>query len=362
MNQILLTPGPLSCSNKVKETMLIDYSARHESFIEIISNLRNKLVRLVTNNIEKYTSILIPGSGTYTIEAILSSTISSNDKLALLINGVYGLRMNTIANIHNINTIPYIINGNESFEVIHIEKLLNEHPDITHIGMVHCETTTGILNNIIDIGAFLKDKNKIFFVDSMSSFGGIPIDIEECNINYLISSSNKCLHGPPGISFCIANKNSLEKCKNISNTLSLDLFAQWEYLEINKSFRFTPPTHIVAALYEAVIELENIGGPIVRNQQYTKYNKIILKELEKIGFEPYLNENQSRIISSWKYPKENFKFDDFYNYLNKNNIIIYPGKLSTEDIFRIGNIGNLTEEDIYTAIDIIKKYYCNKNN
>tara|TARA_B100001248_G_scaffold262334_1_gene257601 strand:- start:3854 stop:4924 length:1071 start_codon:yes stop_codon:yes gene_type:complete len=356
MKKIFLTPGPLNISKRVKNKMLFDYGSRDTNFNDSVYKLRKKIVNLTTNNSEKYTSILIPGSGTYAIESVLCSTISNNNKLGLFINGAYGKRMNSITDIHNITTIPCVIPENESFQISHVDKLLNKYPDITNIGIVHCETTTGILNNISEIGEYLKDKNKTFFVDCMSSFGGIPIDIEKCNIDYLVSSSNKCLHGPPGLSFCIANKNHLEKCKGISKTVSLDLYSQWKHFEENNQFRFTPPTHIVMSLYEAILELEELGGIKKRNKQYKKYNKIFSKELGKIGFEKYLKENQSEIITTWKYPKENFNFNDFYNYLRDNDILIYPGKLSNEDVFRIGNIGDLSENDINYVINNIKKY------
>jgi phosphonoacetaldehyde hydrolase len=356
MKKILLTPGPLNCSMRVKRKMLFDYGSRDIKFNDLVSNLRNKLLNLTTNNHNKYTSILLPGSGTYMVESVISSTINNNNNLGLLINGSYGKRMLQIANKHKINVNSLTLPENEAFELKHIDYFLNKHKEISHIGIIHCETTTGILNNIYEIGKYLKNKNKVFIVDAMSSFGGIPIDIETNNIDYLISSSNKCLHGPPGISYCIANKNHLSNCENISKTLSLDLFDQWKNFEINNQFRFTPPTHILSAFDEAINELNDSGGIIERNKQYTLFNNLLSNELELLGFEKYLTSNHSNIITTWKYPTNDFDFNSFYNYLSNNNILIYPGKLFNEKVFRIGNIGELTFDDLHYVINTIKNY------
>ena len=323
-------------------------------FSNNIKNLRKKLTKLTTNN-ENYTSVLIPGSGTYAIESVLSSVINKENTLGLLINGSYGKRMLDIANIHNIKTECIYLPENKSFNVDHLK---NFSENVSHIAIVHCETTTGILNNIETFKDYFNNNNKTFIVDAMSSFGGVPIDIKKNNIDYLISSSNKCLHGPPGLSFCIANKSKLLNLNNKPKTLSLDLKEQFNYLEKNNQFRFTPPTHIINALYQSILELDNCGGVFERNNQYKKYNKLIMDNLLDLNFNNYELENNSNIISTWYYP-DNFDFNHFYNYLENKNVIIYPGKLSNENVFRIGNIGNLKINDIEYFISLIKKYKLN---
>ena len=201
--KLLFTPGPLNCPMKIKKKMLLDVGSRDYNFSKTIKNVRKNILKFGNAPENEYSSILIPGSGTYAIESTLSSIIGKNQKLGLLINGSYGKRMLEIANIHRIKTECIYLPENKSFNINHLKKFSS---NISHIAMVHCETTTGILNNINSIGNFFKNNDKTFIVDAMSSFGGIPIDIKKNNIDYLISSSNKCLHGPPGLSFCIANK------------------------------------------------------------------------------------------------------------------------------------------------------------
>lgn len=357
MRKLLFTPGPLNCSMKVKQKMLYDSGSRDFNFIKTIKNVRKKLLNLSTKsaNADKFTSILIPGSGTYAIESVLSSVINKNNKLGILINGAYGERMNEISKIHNINTELIRIPENKSFNYKYLKQFSS---NVSHIAVVHCETTTGILNDIKSISDFTKKYNKKLIVDAMSSFGGIPIDMCENNINYLISSSNKCLHGPPGLSFCIANKNDIKSINNKPRTLSLDLKKQWEFLNTHNQFRFTPPTHIINGLDEALNELNIFDDISKREKQYKKYNIMIREEIKKLGFKKYTVEEESYIISTWHYPEE-FDFNHFYNFLEKNDILIYPGKLSNEKVFRIGNIGNLKEEDIEKFLLNVNKYKTN---
>ena len=180
----------------------------------------------------------------------------------------------------------------------------------------------------------------------MSSFGGENIDMNTYNIDYLISSSNKCLHGPPGVSFCIANKEKLKECKNISGTLSLDLYDQWKNFEETSQFRFTPPTYVLSGFNEAINEFNENGGLHARKSQYKSYNTMISNSLKKRGFKKYELETPSNIISTWYYLNDTFNYEKFYNYLNEKDIVIYNGKLSNENVFRIGNIGNISVDEI----------------
>jgi 2-aminoethylphosphonate-pyruvate transaminase len=346
-DKALFTPGPLTTSMTVKQAMLRDLGSRDTEFIEIVKEIRNKLVELCAN-LDEFTSILIPGSGTYGIEATLTSVIPPDGKLLLIINGAYGMRMLKIAEIYNISRVKLISVENTQPNAQMVEMLLTEDPTITHVAVVHCETTTGIINPIQEYGKIARKHHCIFIVDAMSSFGAYPIDMKECEIDFLVSSSNKCIEGTPGFSFVIANKNTLKGTAGFARTLSLDLFAQWEGLEGNGQFRFTPPTHSILAFYQALLELEMEGGITGRSERYQTNYQITINEMVKMGFKPYVEESKrGYIITSFYYPDHpNFNFTEFYQLLSEKGHVIYPGKLSHADCFRLGHIGRITSADV----------------
>lgn len=346
-DKALFTPGPLTTSMTVKQAMLRDLGSRDTDFIEIVKKIRLKLVELCADP-EEYTAILIPGSGTYGIEATLTSVIPSDGKLLLIINGAYGTRMLKIAETYKIQSVKFSTIENTQPSAQMIDMLLNEEPSITHIAVVHCETTTGIINPIEEYGKIARKHHCVYIVDAMSSFGAYPIDMKECGIDFLISSSNKCIEGTPGFSFVLANKNTLKGTSGFARTMSLDLFAQWEGLESNGQFRFTPPTHSILAFYQALIELDLEGGVAGRQERYKTNYQIAITEMMKMGFKPYIEEkSRGYIITSFYYPTHpNFIFADFYQLLHDKGFVIYPGKLSHADCFRLGHIGRISSEDV----------------
>ena len=223
------------------------------------------------------------------------------------------------------------------------------------MAVVHCETTTGIFNPIKSIGQLVNKYGKTFIVDAMSSFGGVPLDIHESRIDFLISSSNKCIEGVPGFSFVISNRDELKKAKGQARSLTMDLYAQWEGLEKNGQFRFTPPTHSIVAFHQALKELEEEGGVEARSNRYRKNYETLVNGMREMGFKEYLaNDLQGWIITSFLYPENNsFDFEEFYSRLNTRNFIIYPGKLSEANCFRIGNIGQIFKEDVKGLLEAI---------
>ena len=229
-----------------------------------------------------------------------------------------------------------------------VEDVLKSQPHITHVAMIHSETTTGLFNPIATIGKLCKQYDKTYIVDAMSSFGGVTMQVEENNIDFLVSSSNKCIEGVPGFSFAICKRESLNQCEGNSPTVSLDLFEQWKGLEQNGQFRFTPPTLAIMAFQQAISELVKEGGVSARELRYRNNQQVLLKGTRAMGLEEYLpQEIQGHIINSFLYPKQpNFNFDRFYKKLNDKGCVIYPGKLSKVNAFRIGNIGQLFEEDM----------------
>jgi 2-aminoethylphosphonate-pyruvate transaminase len=345
-DKALFTPGPLTTSRTVKQAMLRDLGSRDTEFIAVVKDVRRRLVALCADP-DEYTAILMPGSGTFGIEATLSSVIPPDGKLLLLINGAYGMRMLKIAEYHHIPTERLVYSENTQPDPLALETALSTDPAITHVAVVHCETTTGIVNPIELYGEIAKRHGCVYIIDAMSSFGAYPIDLKTCGIDYLISSANKCIEGTPGFSFVLARKKTLMATRGFARTLSLDLLAQWEGLEADGQFRFTPPTHVILAFHQALIELEQEGGVSARAARYRLNYDVTLTALQNLGFQPYVEESKrGYIITSFYYPNSpNFNFRTFYERLSEKGYVIYPGKLSHADCFRIGHIGRLNARD-----------------
>jgi len=358
MDKLLFTPGPLTTSLTVKEAMLRDLGSRDFEFIEIINYIRNDLLRLAkVSRQDGYESVIIQGSGTFGIESVISSVISKGDNLLIIINGAYGERISKIAEVHMIRQTRMVFAENEWPDLSKIEEVLQSNPLITHVAVVHCETTTGIVNPIEAIGILCQFYRKTYIVDAMSSFGAIPINVKESFIDFLISSSNKCIEGVPGFSFVITNKEKLMEAEGKARSLVLDLYAQWKGLEFDGQFRFTPPTHVILAFDQALKELEIEGGIDGRAHRYKENYQKLIAGMRSLGFQEYLEpEKQGYIITSFLYPQHpNFSFKAFYKKLNDKGYVIYPGKLSHADCFRIGNIGKIYGDDIDLLLDAIKE-------
>jgi 2-aminoethylphosphonate-pyruvate transaminase len=353
-DKALFTPGPLSTSAKVKQAMLRDLGSRDTEFIETVRDVRRRLVAL-GGGADGYTAILMQGSGTFGIEATLSSVIPSNGKLLLLVNGAYGKRMLKIANIHKIPVMELAYSEDKQPDAQALDQTLDQDHSISHVAVVHCETTTGIVNPIEEYGEIVKKHRLVYIVDAMSSFGAYPVDLSACGIDYLVSSSNKCIEGVPGFSFVLARKEALNATRGFARTLSLDLFAQWEGLEGDGQFRFTPPTHSILAFRQALLELEQEGGVSARGDRYRQNYEITLSAMQKMGFKTYLkSKDQGYIITSFYYPEHpNFVFREFYERLSEKGHVIYPGKLSHADCFRIGHVGRLDAADVRSLMAAI---------
>ncbi|EJQ09191.1 2-aminoethylphosphonate-pyruvate transaminase [Bacillus cereus BAG3X2-1] len=354
---LLLTPGPLTTTKTVKEVMLYDWCTWDVEYNTMVQDVRNRLVSLATKEEEKYTTVLMQGSGTFSVEAVIGSVIPTNGKLLICTNGAYGKRIVQIAEMLHIDVVVSQTEEWEPTNIAEVEKILQQDQEITHIGVVHCETTTGIINPIVDVCKLGKQYGKVTIVDAMSSFGGIEIDIADLQIDFLISSANKCIQGVPGFGFVIAKRDELLKCQGQARSLSLDLYDQWETMENqNGKWRFTSPTHVVHAFYQALLELEKEGGVRARYNRYYNNQKLLVNRMGEIGFKPLVDEKyQSPIITSFIYPEAGFEFQQLYNELKQYGFVIYPGKISKVDTFRIGNIGDVHEEDINRLVDSIAK-------
>jgi 2-aminoethylphosphonate-pyruvate transaminase len=303
-----------------------------------------------------YESVIIQGSGSFGIEAVISSALPADGNLLIVINGVYGERIAKMASIHHIPNSRLVFDENEVPDMGAIREELKEDKSITHLAVVHCETTTGIINPITDIGNLCAEFGVKYIVDAMSSFGAYRVDLAASHIDFLISSSNKCIEGVPGFSFVIVKKDSLLACENQARTLSLDLYAQWRGLENDGQFRFTPPTHAILAFAQALKELKKEGGVEGRALRYQKNYKTLSEGMKALGFIEYLDHaNKGYIITCFHYPDHPaFNFKEFYSSLSDKGFVIYPGKLSKVDCFRIGNIGRITDTDISNLLSAIK--------
>ncbi len=353
---LLLTPGPLSTSEGVREAMLKDWCTWDDEYNkEIVEVIRHKLVNLATQQ-TGYTSVLMQGSGTASVEATIGSTIIKNGKLLVVDNGAYGARIAQIADYLNIPCLVVSPGETSQPRLEDIEAALSEDDAITHVAIVHCETTTGMLNPIDDFAALAKKYGKVVILDAMSSFGGIPMDIGEMGVDFLISSANKCIQGVPGFGFVIAKQAELEKCQGQARSLSLDLYDQWQCMEQNHGkWRFTSPTHTVRAFYQALIELEQEGGIQARYDRYHTNQRILVDGMRAHGFRTLLDDDlHSPIITSFYSPEHSeYDFKAFYDRLKALGFVIYPGKVSNADCFRIGNIGEVYPQDISRLIDAI---------
>ena len=355
-DKILFTPGPLTTSRLVKQAMLRDLGSRDFEFIQVIKDVRQKLLEVGQVDAGEYTTIPMQGSGTFSLEAVVASTVPPAGKLLVVINGAYGKRIAKIASMLKVNTATLDFPENSPVDPKKVESVLKTDPKITSVAVTHCETTTGIINPIEQVGAVVKAAGAKYIVDAMSSFGAVPTNLARCHIDYLVSSANKCIEGVPGFGFVIAKISSLLETEGYARSLSLDLLDQYKGLEKNGQFRFTPPTHSLVAFRQALAELEAEGGVEGRARRYRKNYQILIKGMRNMGFEEYLApEHQGYIITSFRFPRDpNFNFDTFYEKLNEKSFVIYPGKVSDADCFRIGNIGRIFESDVRSLLAAIR--------
>ena len=348
-DKLLFTPGPLTTSLSVKQAMLHDAGSWHFEFNAIVGRIRERLLAVAgLSSASGWEAILLQGSGTYGVEAVFQTCVPPNGKVAVLTNGAYGNRIVQMLALARIDHVVLRTPENMPTDAKALPALLETDKAITHVAVVHCETTTGIINPIEKIGAVVHSHKKIYVVDAMSSFGGVPIDFASAGIDYLISSANKCLEGVPGFCFVICRREALAACEGFARSLSLDLLGQLKGFHANGQFRFTPPTHALLAFDQALNELEAEGGVAARGERYRRNHEVLLAGMGKAGFRPYLDPKvQSYLITAFEYPKgEGFSFDRLYRQLSDRGFIIYPGKLTQVDTFRIGTIGRVFPEDV----------------
>ncbi|SDP89790.1 2-aminoethylphosphonate--pyruvate transaminase [Phyllobacterium sp. OV277] len=341
----LLTPGPLTTSYAVKEAMLRDWGSWDGDFRAMTAELRRHLLSLTGDTKDEFDCVPMQGSGTFAVEAMLGSLLPRDSKTLVLVNGAYGQRI--------VQTLDYLGRAHSVIDKgdympprgLEVAAALDADPAITHVIIVHCETSSGILNPVHEISEAVYAKGRKLLIDSMSAFGAISLDVNEIRYEAMVSSANKCIEGVPGFGFIIARKSELEAAKGRSHSLSLDVHAQWAHLNKTGQWRYTPPTHVVAAFLVALRQHEIEGGVAGRGGRYAHNRDVMVAGMRELGFETLLKDHWlSPIIVTFFNPAHpNFAFDRFYGLMKDKGFIIYPGKLTVVDSFRVGCIGRMDE-------------------
>lgn len=351
---LLFTPGPLTTRLETRRAMLSDWGSREPAFIDMTAELRRRLLD-VAGGRSTHCAVPLQGSGTFIVEAAIGTLVGAADRLLVLVNGAYGERMVEIAKRLGRKVEALRWAENQTVEPAAVDRALAENPAITHVALVQCETTSGILNPLAEVAAVVAQRQRAFIVDAMSSFGALPLDLCDTPITAVLASSNKCLEGVPGIAFALIEQGTLERAKGVAPSLCLDLHDQWRGFESNGQWRFTPPVQVVSALVEALRFLEVEGGPAARLAHYQKNCRVLIDGMSRLGFRLFLDESvQAPIIVTFRSPANpRFRFDDLYAALAARGFIIYPGKLTREESFRIGCIGALEPEDFSRLVAAI---------
>ena len=353
----LLTPGPLTTAYEVKEAMLKDWGSWDEDFRDLTKKLRKNLLSLLGPRKNLYDCIPIQGSGTFAVESMLGTFIPKDGKLLVLANGAYGLR--AAQTMDYLNRDYHLLDKGDYLPPrgSEVAGILENDKAISHVLVIHCETSSGILNPLEEIGAVVKSAGRKLLIDSMSAFGAVPVDPEKIDFEAMVSSANKCIEGVPGFGFVFAKLSALEAAKGNCHSLSLDVEAQWSAMEKSGQWRFTPPTHVVAAFLTALEIHEEEGGVAGRGARYTNNRDVMVSGMRDLGFETLLDERWlSPIIVTFFCPADRaFEFTKFYDLMKSEGYIIYPGKLTVVDSFRIGCIGRMDAHVMKGVVSAAKK-------
>ena len=351
---ILLTPGPLTTSDRTRQAMLRDRGSWDSDFNKITARIRERVLDIVHG---KGTHECVPmqGSGTFSVEAAIGTLVPRNGHVLVPSNGAYCQRLAKICRVlgRKVTTIDYT--EDRQVQPADVERALAADPGITHVAVVHCETGAGVLNPLHDIAQVVARHGRGLIVDAMSSFGALEIDARKTPFDAVIAASGKCLEGVPGMGFVVARRAVLEKCEGNCHSLSMDLYDQWVYMEKTTQWRFTPPTHVVAALDEAIAQYVEEGGLAARGGRYARNCKALVGGLAALGLRSFLDPAiQAPIIVTFHAPDDaNYDFKTFYQEVKKRGYILYPGKLTQVETFRVGCMGHFGEAGIPGAVEAI---------
>lgn len=348
MDRYLLTPGPLTTAEKTRRAMLRDWGSRDGDFKALTARVRERVAGIAGAGVDMgatHSCVPIQGSGTFAIEAAIGTLVPPNGKLLALVNGSYGRRIVRIAEIIGRDCAVYETEEDTPPDVAHLDGLLKADSAVTHVMAVHCETTSGILNPLSDIAATVAANGRALLIDAMSSFGALPLDVGDTPCDAIVASANKCLEGVPGLGVVLAARNALDAAAGNAHSLSLDLHDQWKAFESSGEWRFTPPTHVIAAFDAALSAHEAEGGCAGRLARYRRNCDVLLEGMRRLGFVSFLPDAlQAPIIVTFHMPADPaFDFARFYDALAARGYVIYPGKLTKKPSFRIGCIGQVDE-------------------
>lgn len=354
----LLTPGPLTTSRGVKLAMLADWGSRDIEFRRIVTEIRQQLLDMAGAS-PGYECVLMQGSGTFAIEAALGGFCPKGrrKKTLVVMNGAYGERAARILK-HIGRPITTIDKGDSHAPTAgEVDGALAADPDIAVVFVVHCETTSGIINPIAKIAEAVKARGKTLIVDAMSSFGALALDMTEMDIDIMVSSSNKCIEGVPGFSYAICRRDLLEASKGMCHSVALDLYDQWQAMAKNGQFRFTPPTHALVAFHQALKEHAAEGGVAARGARYGANRDALIEGMRALGFATLLDDGEAGpIIQTFLTPADpRFDFEVLYEALRARGYAIYPGKLTKQPSFRIGTIGKLDVTVMHGVVRAIRE-------
>jgi len=352
---ILLTPGPLTTSLATKAAMLRDWGSWDSNFNAITARVLERLTKIV-NAAETHTCVPLQGSGTFSVEAAVNSLVPRQGHVLVLINGAYGRRLAKLTEMMGRKLATFETADDVPTTAADVARLLDADASITHVGLIHCETSTGILNPLPEIADVVSRRGKSLIVDAMSSFGAIPIDAQKVALDALVAASGKCIEGPPGMGFVFVRRKLLEQCAGNSTSLALDLYDQWAYMEKTTQWRYTPSTHVVAALDAALEQYAAAGGQPARLERYTANYRTLINGMAEIGFRVFLDPKiQAPIIVTFHAPPDpKYTFKAFYERVRDKGFILYPGKLTQLETFRVGCIGAIGPEEMRHAVNAIR--------
>jgi len=354
-DRILLTPGPLTTTLRTKLAMLKDWGSWDADFNAVTANLRARLLDVVHAH---DTHVLVPlqGSGTFSVEAAVATLVPKNGHVLVPDNGAYCKRAAKLTQMMGRKATVSPFAEDAPVSAAALDERLRADPSVTHVVLVHCETGTGVENPLADIAAVCERHGKGLIVDAMSSFGALPIDARQIRFDALIAASGKCLEGVPGMGFVFLRRAVLDACAGNSQSLAMDLHDQHVYMEKTGQWRFTPPTHVVVALAEAIAQFEEEGGQPARLARYSDNYRTLIDGLSRLGFMPFLDPAvQAPIIVTFHAPGDaRYDFKTFYAFAREHGFILYPGKLTQVDTFRVGCIGAIGRHEMERAVHAVE--------
>jgi 2-aminoethylphosphonate-pyruvate transaminase len=353
-DHILLTPGPLTTTLRTKLAMLKDWGSWDADFNALTATLRTGLLDIIDGH-DNHVVVPLQGSGTFSVEAAVATVVPRDGHLLVLDNGAYCKRMGKLASLMGRKTTIATRAEDQAVSAAELEQLLTADPSITHVGLIHCETGTGIVNPLADVSAVCERLGRGLIVDAMSSFGALPIDARKLRFDALIAASGKCLEGVPGMGFVFLRKAILDGCAGNSHSLAMDLHDQHSYMERTGQWRFTPPTHVVAALAEALKQHQEEGGQPARLARYSENCRTLVEGLSALGLKTFLPpELLSPIIVTMLAPADpRYDFKAFYASAKAQGFMLYPGKLTEVETFRVGCIGAIGRKEMQQAVDAV---------